>query len=150
MVSLGGYADIFLRNTLASGSSLRSAPSWAVRRRRGLLPALTDFIFMVRNSSYMFVTGPEWSSLSPRRMSSFEELGGADVHARSRASATSRRQRSRLPSLIRKLLSFLPQNNMEDPPFVPTQDDPLRTETALDTIVPEDPSKPYDLKTSSA
>lgn len=148
VVSLGGYADIFLRNTLASGVipqiSVIMGPSagGAVYS-----PALTDFIFMVRGSSYMFITGPNVVKTVTQEDVTFEELGGADVHAE--VSGVCHIAADSEPDalfLVQKLLSYLPQNNMEDPPFVPTGDDPLRRDQALDSIIPDDPSKPYDIK----
>lgn len=148
VVSLGGYADIFLRNTLASGVIPQiSAIMGPCAGGAVYSPALTDFIFMVRNSSYMFVTGPDVVKSVTQEDVSFEELGGADVHAStSGVCHYVAESEADCLGLIRVLLSFLPQNNMEDPPFVPTQDDRLRTETALDAIIPEDPSKPYDVR----
>jgi acetyl-CoA carboxylase carboxyltransferase component len=109
-------------------------------------PALTDFIFMVKNSSYMFVTGPEVVKAVTHEEVSFEELGGAEVHA-SKSGVCHVVGDSEADTLymIRMLLSYLPQNNMEDPPLLPTNDDPLRKEDALNSIVPDDPSKPYDM-----
>jgi len=148
VVSLGGYANIFLRNTLASGVipqiSLIMGPcaGGAVYS-----PALTDFIIMVRNSSYMFVTGPEVVKAVTHEEVSFEDLGGANVHAEtSGVCHMACDSEADALYLTRKLLEYLPQNNMEDAPFVPSEDDPLRQEEALDTLVPEDPSKPYDIK----
>ncbi len=148
VVSLGGYADIFLRNTLASGVIPQiSAIMGPCAGGAVYSPALTDFIFMVRNSSYMFVTGPDVVKSVTQEDVSFEELGGAEVHAStSGVCHYVAESEADCLGLIRVLLSFLPQNNMEDPPFVPTQDDRLRTETALDSIVPEDSSKPYDVR----
>jgi propionyl-CoA carboxylase beta chain len=108
---------------------------------------LTDFIFMVRGSSYMFITGPNVVKTVTQENVTFEELGGADVHAE--VSGVCHVTADSEPDalfLVQKLLSYLPQNNMEDPPFVPTDDDPLRREQALDTIVPDDATKPYDIK----
>ncbi|MBP7692458.1 MAG: methylmalonyl-CoA carboxyltransferase [Anaerolineales bacterium] len=148
VVSLGGYADIFLRNTLASGVVPQiSAIMGPCAGGAVYSPALTDFIFMVKDTSYMFVTGPDVVKSVTHEEVSFEGLGGASVH-----SATSGVCHLVAPSeadclyMIRKLLSYLPQNNMEDPPFVKTSDDPLRTEAALDTLVPDNPNKPYDIK----
>jgi propionyl-CoA carboxylase beta chain len=102
---------------------------------------------MVRNSSYMFVTGPEVVKTVTHEEVSFEELGGADVHSEvSGVCHMAADSEADALYLIRKLLSFLPQNNMEDPPFVINGDDPLRMEPALDNIVPNDPGKPYDIK----
>jgi acetyl-CoA carboxylase carboxyltransferase component len=148
VVSLGGYADIFLRNTLASGVIPQiSAIMGPCAGGAVYSPALTDFIFMVKNTSYMFVTGPDVVKSVTREDVSFEELGGASVH-----SATSgvchyvADNEADALYLIRKLLSYIPQNNMEDPPFVPSSDDPLRSEAQLDSLVPENPNKPYDIK----
>jgi len=148
VVSLGGYADIFLRNTLASGVIPQiSAIMGPCAGGAVYSPALTDFIFMVKNTSYMFVTGPDVVKSVTREDVSFEDLGGASVH-----SATSgvchyvADNEADALYLIRKLLSYIPQNNMEDPPFLLSGDDPLRTEARLDTIVPDNPNKPYDVK----
>jgi acetyl-CoA carboxylase carboxyltransferase component len=148
VVSLGGYADIFLRNTLASGVIPQiSAIMGPCAGGAVYSPALTDFIFMVKNTSYMFVTGPDVVKSVTHEEVSFEGLGGASVH-----SSTSgvchyvAENEADCLYLIRKLLSYLPQNNMEDPPFAKTSDDPLRMEAALDTLVPDNPNKPYDMK----
>jgi propionyl-CoA carboxylase beta chain len=148
VVSLGGYADIFLRNTLASGVIPQiSAIMGPCAGGAVYSPALTDFIFMVRNSSYMFVTGPEVVKTVTHEEVSFEDLGGASVHAEtSGVCHVATDSEADALYLIRKLLSFLPQNNMEDALYLPTNDDPLRREEALDTLVPSDPSKPYDIK----
>ena len=148
VVSLGGYADIFLRNTLASGVVPQiSAIMGPCAGGAVYSPALTDFVFMVRNSSYMFVTGPDVVRSVTHEEVSFEELGGAEVHATtSGVCHFVADSEADCLYLIRVLLSYLPQNNLEDPPFVPTNDDRLRTESALDTIIPEDPSKPYDMR----
>lgn len=148
VVSLGAYADIFLRNTLASGVIPQiSAIMGPCAGGAVYSPALTDFIFMVRNSSYMFVTGPDVVKAVTHEEVTFEELGGADVHA-STSGVCHYVTDSEADCLymIRVLLSYLPQNNMEDPPFVATGDDRLRTEDALDTLIPDDPSKPYDMR----
>jgi propionyl-CoA carboxylase beta chain len=148
VVSLGGYADIFLRNTLASGVIPQiSAIMGPCAGGAVYSPALTDFIFMVRNSSYMFVTGPEVVKAVTHEEVSFEDLGGASVHAEtSGVCHVAADSEADALYLIRKLLSFLPQNNMEDPPFLPPNDDPLRMDEALDGLIPDDPSKPYDIK----
>jgi len=148
VVSLGGYADIFLRNTLASGVIPQiSAIMGPCAGGAVYSPALTDFIFMVRNSSYMFVTGPEVVKTVTHEDVSFEELGGASVHAEiSGVCHVAVDSEADTLYLIRKLLTYLPQNNMEDPPFVSNGDDPLRMEETLDSLVPSDPSKPYDIK----
>ena len=148
VVSLGAYADIFLRNTLASGVIPQiSAIMGPCAGGAVYSPALTDFIFMVRNSSYMFVTGPEVVKTVTHEEVSFEDLGGAAVH--SELSGVCHVASDTEPDtlyMIRKLMSYLPQNNMEDPPNIPTGDNPLRMEDALDSLIPDDPSKPYDIK----
>lgn len=148
VVSLGGYADIFLRNTLASGVipqlSVIMGPSagGAVYS-----PALMDFVFMVRNSSYMFVTGPDVVKAVTHEDVSFEDLGGASIHSeKSGVCHVAGDNEADTLYLVRKLLGYLPQNNMEDPPAAPSPDDPLRMESALDSLVPESPDKPYDIK----
>jgi propionyl-CoA carboxylase beta chain len=148
VVSLGAYADIFLRNTLASGVIPQiSAIMGPCAGGAVYSPALTDLIFMVRNSSYMFVTGPNVVKAVTHEEVSFEDLGGADVHAStSGVCHYVAENESDCLFMIRLLLSYLPQNNLEDPPLVPTTDDRLRTEEALDRIVPDDPSKPYEMR----
>jgi acetyl-CoA carboxylase carboxyltransferase component len=148
VVSLGGYADIFLRNTLASGvipqisAILGPCAGGAVYS-----PALTDFIFMVKNTSYMFVTGPDVVKSVTHEEVSFEELGGASVHsAISGVCHMAAESEADCLFLIRELLTYLPQNNMEDPPFKPPKDDPLRSDPRLDEIIPDSPNKPYDIK----
>lgn len=148
VVSLGGYADIFLRNTLASGVIPQiSAIMGPCAGGAVYSPALTDFIFMVRNSSYMFVTGPDVVKAVTHEEVTFEDLGGADIHAsKSGVCHVAADSEADTLYMIRKLLSYLPQNNMEDPPVVKSNDDPLRMDDDLDTIIPDDPSKPYDIK----
>ena len=148
VVSLGGYADIFLRNTLASGVVPQiSAIMGPCAGGAVYSPALTDFIFMVKNSSYMFITGPDVVKTVTGEDVTFEELGGAKTHSEiSGVAHLATESEADCLYRIRELLSYLPSNNMEDPPFVPTMDDPLRTEAALDTLVPDNPNKPYDIK----
>ncbi|PJF43283.1 MAG: methylmalonyl-CoA carboxyltransferase [Candidatus Thermofonsia Clade 1 bacterium] len=148
VVSLGGYADIFLRNTLASGvipqisAILGPCAGGAVYS-----PALTDFIFMVKNTSYMFVTGPDVVKSVTHEEVSFEELGGASVHSTiSGVCHLAAESEADCLFLIRELLTYLPQNNMEDPPFKPAKDDPLRSDPRLNEIIPDSPNKPYDMK----
>ncbi len=148
VVSLGAYADIFLRNTLASGvipqisAILGPCAGGAVYS-----PALTDFIFMVRNSSYMFVTGPDVVKTVTHEEVTQEQLGGANAHSE-KSGVCHVASDSEADTLyrIRKLMSFIPQNNMEDPPYKSNGDDPLRMEEALDNIIPDDERKPYDIK----
>jgi propionyl-CoA carboxylase beta chain len=148
VVSLGGYADIFLRNTLVSGVIPQISVIMGPCAGGAVYsPALTDFIIMVRKSSYMFITGPDVVKAVTHEEVTFEELGGADVH--SEISGVCHLAADSEPDalyLIQKLLSYIPQNNMEDPPYIENEDDPLRMEEGLNTLVPEDPSKPYDIK----
>ncbi|MEW6286090.1 MAG: acyl-CoA carboxylase subunit beta [Chloroflexota bacterium] len=148
VVALGGYADIFLRNTLASGVIPQiSAIMGPCAGGAVYSPALTDFIFMTRNTSYMFVTGPDVVKAVTHEEVTQEELGGASVHSeKSGVCHVAADSEADTLYLIRKLLGYLPQNNMEDPPFVPTGDDPLRMDEALNDIIPDDPNKPYDIK----
>ncbi|MCS6964710.1 acyl-CoA carboxylase subunit beta [Thermoflexus sp.] len=148
VLSLGGYADIFLRNVMLSGvipqisAILGPCAGGAVYS-----PALTDFIFMVRGTSYMFITGPDVVKAVTHEEVTFEQLGGADVHTTiSGVAHFAADTEADLFYMIRKLLSYLPSNNMEDPPFVPNGDDPLRMEERLNEIVPDDPTRPYDIK----
>jgi propionyl-CoA carboxylase beta chain len=147
VVSLGGYADIFLRNTMASGVIPQiSAIMGPCAGGAVYSPALTDFIFMTRNSSYMFVTGPDVVKTVTHEEVTQEELGGASVHSeKSGVCHVAAESEADTLYMIRKLLGYLPQNNMEDPPFVPG-DDPLRMEDALNEIIPDDANKPYDMK----
>jgi acetyl-CoA carboxylase carboxyltransferase component len=148
VVSLGGYADIFLRNTLASGVIPQiSAIMGPCAGGAVYSPALTDFIFMIKETSHMFVTGPDVVKTVTHEEVSFEELGGAMTHsATSGVSHVAAENEADGLALIRELLTFLPQNNLEDPPFEATTDDPLRTDHRLDSIVPDSPNKPYDIK----
>jgi len=148
VVSLAGYSDIFLRNTLASGVIPQiSAIMGPCAGGAVYSPALTDFIFMVRNTSYMFVTGPDVVKSVTHEDVTQEELGGASVHSeKSGVCQVAADSEADTLYLIRKLLGYLPQNNMEDPPFVNGGDDPLRADERLDTLIPDDASKPYDIK----
>ncbi|MGH2480085.1 MAG: acyl-CoA carboxylase subunit beta, partial [Ktedonobacteraceae bacterium] len=148
VVSLGAYADIFLRNTLASGVVPQiSAIMGPCAGGAVYSPAITDFIFMVEQTSYMFVTGPNVLKTVTHEDVTFEELGGAMVH-----NATSGVANFACPSepdcmrMIRQLMGFLPANNMEDAPRITPKDSPARAEAALDTIIPDHPNKPYDMK----
>jgi acetyl-CoA carboxylase carboxyltransferase component len=147
VMSLGGYADIFLRNTLASGVipqiSLIMGPSagGAVYS-----PALTDFVVMVKDTSYMFVTGPEVVKTVTHEDVTFEQLGGAVTHASlSGVAQFAAEGEEDAVFLVQKLLSYLPGNNLEEAPTVRTEDDALRTDHALDVIIPEEPNRPYDM-----
>src|SRR3989449_134404 len=209
VVSLGGYADIFLRNTLASGvvpqisaimgpcaggavyspaitdfvfmvkgssymfvtgpdvikavtheevsaeelgggGHARRPPGGAPLAAQGgavYSPAITDFVFMVKGSSYMFVTGPDVIKAVTHEEVSAEELGGAGTHAGTSGVAHFAAEgEEECLALIRELLTFLPQNNLEDPPIRPTLDPADRVDEHLQSIVPEQPNKPYDIK----
>ena len=148
VVSLGGYADIFLRNTLASGVVPQiSAIMGPCAGGAVYSPALTDFIFMVKKSSYMFITGPDVVKTVTGEDKTFEELGGAMVHNEvSGVAHMAAESEEDCLFLIREMMSYLPSNNMEDPPFKASNDDPLRAEKALDSIVPDNANKPYDIK----
>ena len=148
VVSLAGYADIFLKNTLASGVIPQiSAIMGPCAGGAVYSPALTDFIFMTRGSSYMFVTGPDVVKTVTHEEVSFEDLGGTSVHSeKSGVCHVAADSEADTLYLIRKLLGYLPQNNMEDPPFVESGDDPLRMEESLDSLIPDEPGKPYDIK----
>lgn len=148
VVSLGGYADIFLRNTLASGVIPQISVIMGPCAGGAVYsPALTDFVFMVKDTSYMFVTGPDVVRAVTHEDVTFEELGGAMTHnTLSGVSHVAASSEEDALFLIREILGYMPQNNMEDPPFAPSKDDPLRTEEALNDIVPDDPSKPYNVK----
>src|SRR5262245_2399422 len=147
VVALGGYADIFLRNTMASGVIPQiSAIMGPCAGGAVYSPALTDFIFMTRNTSYMFVTGPDVVKAVTHEEVSFEDLGGASVHSeKSGVCHVAADSEADTLYLIRKMLGYLPQNNMEDAPFMPS-DDPLRMDEGLNSIVPDDANKPYDIK----
>ncbi|MCA9963739.1 MAG: acyl-CoA carboxylase subunit beta [Anaerolineales bacterium] len=148
VVSLGGYADIFLRNTLASGVVPQiSAIMGPCAGGAVYSPALTDFIFMVKETSHMFITGPDVVKTVTGEEVTFEELGGAMTHnALSGVAHMAAGSEADCLYLIREMMSYLPSNNMEDAPFQPSKDDNLRTETALDDLVPDNPNKPYDIK----
>ncbi len=148
VVSLGGYADIFLRNTLASGVvpqiSLILGPcaGGAVYS-----PSITDFIVMAEQGAYMFITGPDVIKTVLHEEITKDALGGAAVHAATSGVAHFRVKNDEAAiALTRELLSYLPSNNQEDPPRRKTTDSPRREEPGLDSIVPADPSKPYDIK----
>ncbi len=148
VVSLGGYADIFLRNTLASGVVPQiSAVMGPSAGGAVYSPAITDFIFMVKNTSYMFVTGPNVVKTVTHEDVSFEELGGAVTHAtKSGVAHFACDGEAECLIGIRNLLSFLPQNYREEPPRLKTNDKPDREEPGLNTLIPDTPTKPYDMK----
>ncbi|MBD3334703.1 MAG: methylmalonyl-CoA carboxyltransferase, partial [Candidatus Eisenbacteria bacterium] len=148
VLSLGGYADVFLRNTLASGvipqisAILGPCAGGAVYS-----PAITDFIMMVKGTSHMFVTGPDVIKSVTNEVVSFEDLGGAMSHStKSGVSHFAAEDDLDCLELIRKLLAYIPQNNVEDPPYREPSDRPDRRDTELDAIVPREPNRPYDMR----
>jgi propionyl-CoA carboxylase beta subunit len=148
VASLAGYADIFLRNTLASGVIPQlSAIMGPCAGGAVYSPAITDFIFMTRDTSYMFVTGPDVIKTVTHEEVTKQELGGAMTHnATSGVAHFISRDDADCCAMLRELLSFLPSNNMEDPPRRATDDPVDRREESLNSLVPEDPQKPYDIK----
>jgi acetyl-CoA carboxylase carboxyltransferase component len=145
--SLGGYADIFLRNILASGVIPQISAIFGPCAGGAVYsPALTDFIIMSRNTSYMFVTGPKVVKTVTGETVTAEQLGGADVHASKSGVAhfVSENEEEGI-LLIRKLLSYLPQNNLEEPPLAPCDDPINRLDDSLNEIIPEEANKPYNV-----
>jgi propionyl-CoA carboxylase beta chain len=148
VASLGGYADVFQQNVMASGVipqiSMIMGPcaGGAVYS-----PAITDFIFMVKNSSYMFVTGPEVVKTVTHEEITAEELGGAITHS-SKSGVADLAFETDIDALLnlRDFISFLPANNQEKPPILPTNDPSDRIEISLDSLIPDDPNKPYNMK----
>ncbi|MBN1811957.1 MAG: methylmalonyl-CoA carboxyltransferase [Anaerolineae bacterium] len=148
VTSLAGYGYIFLRNVMASGvvpqisAILGPCAGGAVYS-----PAITDFVFMVNDTSHMFITGPDVVKAVTREEVSFEELGGAMTHnSKSGVAHFAAQDEEHCLGLIRQLLTYIPQNNLEDPPFFPTADPEDRLDEELQEIVPDSPNKPYDMK----
>src|SRR5256712_4773047 len=148
VMSLAGYADIFLRNTLASGVIPQiSAVMGACAGGAVYSPAITDFIFMTRDTSYMFVTGPDVIKNVTHEEVTKQELGGAMTHnATSGVAHFVSRDDADCLAMIRELMSFLPSNNLEEPPRRSAADTPGRREESLNTIVPPESNKPYDIR----
>jgi propionyl-CoA carboxylase beta subunit len=148
VMSLAGYADIFLRNTLASGVVPQiSAIMGPCAGGAVYSPAITDFIFMTRETSYMFVTGPDVIKTVTHEEVTKQELGGAMTHnVTSGVAHFVSRDDAECLAMIRELMSFLPSNNLDDPPCKATSDPANRREESLNTLVPEDRQKPYDIK----
>jgi propionyl-CoA carboxylase beta chain len=147
VVSLAGYGEIFQRNVMASG---------VVPQLTGIMgpcaggavysPAITDFIFMVKTNSYMFITGPDVIKTVTHEDVTKEQLGGAETHsARSGVSHFTAKTEKDCLLMMRDLLGFLPSNNQEDPPFQPNRDDPLRRDRKLRDLVPDNPTRPYNM-----
>src|SRR6186997_227856 len=147
VVSLGGYADIFLRNTLASGVVPQiSAIMGPCAGGAVYSPAITDFTVMVKNTSYMFVTGPDVITTVTHEEVTKEELGGAMTHnAQSGVAHFAAADDRECLALVRDLLSFMPSNNVDDPPRGSTSDPADREDEALDRLVPASPTQPYDI-----
>jgi propionyl-CoA carboxylase beta chain len=148
VASLGGYADIFLRNTLASGVVPQISAIMGPSAGGAVYsPALTDFVFMVKETSHMFITGPKVIKKVTHEDVSSEELGGALTHnSKSGVAHFLAEDDEHCIDLIKDLLSYIPQNNMEDPPYVTPTDDPGRKEPGLNDIIPDDAKTPYDIK----
>lgn len=148
VISLGAYADIFLKNTLASGVIPQISVIMGPCAGGAVYsPAITDFIIMVKKTSYMFVTGPKVVKTVTHEDLSSEELGGAEVHA-SKSGVAHFVAENDLDALeiVKKLMLYVPQNNAEDAPFIPNDDPMDRTVDALNYIVPANPNQPYDMK----
>jgi len=148
VVSLGGYGEVFLRNVMSSGvipqisAIMGSCAGGAVYS-----PAMTDFIIMVTKTSNMFITGPDVVKTVTHEEVTPEALGGALTHAsKTGVAVLAAASEEEAIQYIINLLSFIPQNNLEDPPFVPTEDDPRRMDPRLRDLVPDDGRKPYDIK----
>jgi propionyl-CoA carboxylase beta chain len=146
--SLAGYGEIFQRNVVASGvvpqitAILGPCAGGAVYS-----PAITDFIFMLKTNSYMFITGPDVIKTVTHEEVSKETLGGAETHAgRSGVAHFAADSEKDCLLMIRDLIGFLPGNNQEDPPFRPNFDDPLRRDKRLRSLIPDNPNRPYDMK----
>jgi propionyl-CoA carboxylase beta chain len=146
--SLAGYADIFLRNTLASGVVPQiSCIMGPCAGGAVYSPAITDFILMVEGTSYMFITGPDVIKAVTHEEVTKEDLGGASAHAqKSGVSHMTAPDDRTCIAQAREMLSFMPSNNQEDPPFKPSADPPLREVPELDTMIPIESNKPYDVK----
>ncbi len=145
--SLAGYADIFLRNTLASGVVPQISVIMGPCAGGAVYsPALTDFIFMVDKSSYMFITGPQVIKATTFEEVTQEDLGGAMTHStRSGVCHFAMPDEESCLQMVRELLSYLPQNNMEEAPIVSSDDSPTRADDALNAVIPDNPKDPYDM-----
>src|SRR6202521_3340190 len=148
VASLAGYGEVFKRNVLASGVVPQISVIMGPCAGGDVYsPAMTDFIFMVRDTSYMFITGPDVVKTVTQEVVTAEELGGASVHTTKSAVADGAYDNDVITiEEMRRLYDFLPLNNREQPPVWPTSDDPRREELSLDTLVPDNANKPYDMK----
>ena len=148
VISLGGYAEIFFRNVMASGVIPQiSAIMGPCAGGAVYSPAMTDFIFMVKGTSHMFITGPDVIKTVTGEKVSFEQLGGAMSHnTRSGVAHFAAENEEHCMEYVKTLLSFLPSNNLEDPPRMETGDDPRRMDDELLTIIPGESDRPYDMK----
>ena len=146
--SLAGYAEIFQRNILASGVVPQISAIFGPCAGGAVYsPALTDFIMMAQNSSYMFVTGPKVVKTVTGEDVTVEQLGGATIHStKSGVAQFSVPDEETGIALLRELISYLPSNNMEEPPYEPTEDPINRLEDSLNSIIPDNPNQPYDVK----
>ena len=148
VAALGGYGEVFLRNVLASGVIPQISVIMGPCAGGDVYsPAMTDFIFMVKDTSYMFVTGPDVVKTVTNETVTAEELGGARVHT-TKSSIADRAYENDVETLLqmRRLMDFLPSNNTSGVPELPTKDSPDRAEPSLDTLIPDNPNKPYDIK----
>src|SRR5436853_644404 len=148
VAALGGYGEVFKRNVIASGVIPQISVIMGPCAGGDVYsPAMTDFIFMVKDTSYMFVTGPDVAKTVTNEVVTAEELGGASVHT-TKSAIADRAYENDVETLLqmRRLLDFLPSNNKAGVPELPTKDSPDRAEPSLDTLIPENPNKPYDIK----
>ena len=146
--SLAGYAEIFQRNILASGVIPQISAIFGPCAGGAVYsPALTDFIMMTKNTSYMFVTGPKVVKTVTNEDVTTEDLGGASVHSKKSGVASFAVENEEEGiALLRDLISYIPSNNMEEPPYEPTEDPINRLEDSLNSIIPDNPNMPYDVK----
>ncbi|MGO4573690.1 acyl-CoA carboxylase subunit beta [Microvirga sp. 2TAF3] len=148
VAALGGYGEVFKRNVIASGVIPQISVIMGPCAGGDVYsPAMTDFIFMVRDRSYMFVTGPEVVKTVTNETVTSEELGGAKIHT-TKSSVADGAYDNDVEALlqVRRLIDFLPANNMDGAPEWPSYDDPNRVDDSLDTLIPDNPNKPYDMK----
>jgi propionyl-CoA carboxylase beta chain len=148
VAALGGYGEVFLRNVLASGVVPQISVIMGPCAGGDVYsPAMTDFIFMVKGTSYMFVTGPDVVKTVTNETVTAEELGGAKVHT-TKSSIADRAYEDDVEALLqmRRLMDFLPSSNRSGVPVLPTRDASDRVEISLDTLIPDNPNKPYDIK----